>query len=327
MALERRSSDISNDANSLTLRSRNIDVEFRHQEKLQGSREHSKQATPRKRRKIGSETGPDANGGASDPPRNSEHLTVLRPKAGADEESRSPALNGFTASKSSPKEDAIGTREPGKQLDTRYQGSSGAAESGRGVHKRFSSEDPAVDARNPAEGPTDEVESELANVQADVEGGSSDDSGDDGAPKTISAKVKQTLPFMLGSKGPKPKKPKTQNSASVDVGPENSAITTGGNGTTNNDSQLSLPIKDALPMRKRARNADDIASRKVKDIIKDGITYRTVSAEGLRSHTSDLLPAKANPGSLKLKERLLVRKRVQDFHHGRRRKFVLGGRS
>lgn len=317
--------------NVLSLRSRTIDVESRHPE-LSPQSERGKLETLRKRRRIAAESADSMDDAKSNSLREDCLPTVLRPESSADAESRpSPTNVDLPSSASLAENGAIGAVDASNQLDSAQplpicESTSGVAEGRRAVHKRFRSESPESEIGEDPKGTILVGERESANAQPELDDNPDAASDDDGVPETLSTNDKRSLPHAPISKPPKPKKPKLKTSAPEDIKHEKQMsrlISDDGNLTAGGDKFLPLPEPKVTSIAQRKSRANLPASKRAKDITKDGITYRTISSEGLRGETSPWLPAKASPESRKIKERLLLRKRVQEVNIGRRPRFVV----
>jgi hypothetical protein len=320
MVSTRRSNGIVEDANALTLRSRTIDVESRHSN---NSHELAGHETPRKRRKTGAPPVEDAGEKmAGDSPMDEGLLTVLRPKESGGEESQSSPTVPSPASRSFVKEDAVeASTLPGNQSPPE------SLNGGHGVYKRFESEEhDAAAGKDPDFIPL-VTQNDSADAQAKAHNVPRDASDDESAPETFSVNFKQRLPFAAASKEPRSGGVKPRSSAPLNFGRKGSAPTFAAQSDRSDkvrDDELSSPPAEDISTSKRPTKVNRPALKKVKDVTKDGVTYRTVSAEGLRGQTSPWLPAKAITASKELKERLLVRKRVQNVSNGRPSKFATG---
>jgi hypothetical protein len=328
MVSTRRSIDAVEDTNGLSLRSRTVDVDFRHSNNSQGSHDQGELETPRKRRRIGAN--PDDNADDAKVKSRGEEtaVTVLRPKDNADGEpgssQNSPAVPNYATLV---KESAVEINDIGKQLDATSRVSTpGAADVVHSFHKRFQSEDLELNADKDSDLITLVTEDGSPKGQAEAPYTPNYASDDEGAPETFSANVKQSVPFTPAFKEPKSKKPKIKRPGLPDVVPKEPGLTLtsqvgklGGNG----NDQSPFPAAEALSRSKSHQIPDAPTSKRIKDTTKDGIPYRTISRQGLRGQTSAWLPAKVSLESRKRKDRLLVRKRVQEVNIGHRPKFVV----
>ena len=275
-----------------------------------------------------------ANEIESKSPEEETYLSPLRSGADSNEERGSSATDSTVRRSTPPVEgDAIEAIDASKQLDETtlhpmYRSSPAVVEDTCAVHKRFRSEEVESDiGRDPDLAVLATEDESSANAQAEMHNVSNDASDEEGGPEIFSTHAKQSLGFIPAIKAPKSRKPKPRNSAPLALDHEESAsivISRPGSVDVNRDDQASFPAQAALPTSKRRRSAGEAASKRAKDIIRDGITYRTLSNEGLRGQTSPWLPAKASPESRMLKERLLVRKRVQEVNIGPRPRFTTG---
>ena len=327
MVSTRRSRNVVEDSNALTLRSRTIDVESRHRTSTDGSHDNAETETPRKRGKMGSNLNEDADGAKTTSPAGEGLLTVIRPTADADE-STSP-----TAAAPSPgpgsKDDIMEATGPSKRLDTLSKDSadhihSGTVRGTHGIHKRFLSEEPEADMDKDSDHFAVALEDEMENAQAEKSDSAADASDDQGAPETFATNLKQTLPYTLAAKGSKPKKRKLAKSAPEDVDremlppvPNSQPDRPSGSGDS-----ISPPASETVAAPRRPTNTARSASKEAKDVRKDGVIYRTISGKGMRGQMSSWLPTKVSQESRRIKDNLLVRKRVQEVCHGRRVKFV-----
>jgi hypothetical protein len=328
MVSTRSSSDLIEDSDALALRSRRIPVDSRHQKNSDASHEHGGHDIPRKRRK----SGPKPEEGAFDQMKSSQGgvtlFTVMRQEDAHDQTGSSPT----TARPSSlplAEESIADYKERDKALETATQranskGTYVAADSGLGVHKRFQSEEPTSATATQLESTAMASDEESANTEADVTKASMSVNGDESAPETLSTSLKQNLHFPPGSREPKSKRRKVGSARLLGISHRDTASaptrTADLSSSKNNQSSPEVP-KEPLTSKSHV-GVDATISRKVKDIIKNGVTYRPISSQSLRGETSPWLPAKASAESRKLRERLLVRKRVQKVYLGRRRKFV-----
>lgn len=334
MVSTRRSGDAIEDLNALTLRSRTIDVDLRHPNDSHTSHDHGEHVTARKGRKVRKVSDNSANNKKSTPSGEEALHEVLSPNENAGEEPSSSVGSIAVPSSASVVEEgttnvevAISSKQLGTAPPLPVHGSPLVVADGvHGVHKRFRSDDHESVTNTGPVSPDPNAEDDPAKAQVEACIPSENVSDDEGAPEIFRTNVRQSLPFTAAAKARKYKKPKPRTSATLDVDHEDSACTSVSQVKTsngNNDNQLSLTVSKAPTPSKWQLKADRPGSKRVKDITKDGITYRTVSAEALQGQTSPWLPAKASPESRKLKERLLVRKRVQDFNIGPRRKFII----
>lgn len=329
---ERRSSNAIEDPNVLALRSRTIDVALRHSDKSSRSDDHDEQVIPRKRQRTEAKQGAVVDDLESKPTTEKTVLTVLGPKDNTNGETAlSSGDSGVPSSVSLPEGPAPEDTEASKQQEitlelSAHQSPPEVVKASHRAHKHFQSEEPEADTGKESDPAIPTVGDDITTVQSGTQGVPNDVSDDEDAPETFSTNVKQALPFPSIERQLKFKKRRPRNSAPEDVRPQESrsAVTplvSNVGGADNN--QLSTPEAKALTASKRPRNIDAPATKKVKDFVKDGVTYRSVSGEGLRGHTSPWLPAKASTESMTCKERLLVRKRVQKVNIGQRQKFVV----
>ncbi|KAF7505182.1 hypothetical protein GJ744_001172 [Endocarpon pusillum] len=325
------SGDAVEDLNALSLRSRTIDVKSRHPE-LSPHSQHGGFEGLRKGRKTAAESADSMDDAASGSPREDCLPTVLRPEGSAAAESRpSPTNIDLPSSLLLAEKGAIGAVDASKQLDSAQplpicESTSGVAEGPRAVHKRFRSESPDSEIGEDSKGIILAGERESANAQLESDDNPDAASDDDGVPETFSTSYKRSLPHAPTSKPPKSKKPKLKTTAPEEIKhekPMSSLISLNGNLKAGSDKRLPFTEPKVTSVAQRESRANRPASKKAKDITKDGITYRMISSEGLRGETSPWLPAKASPESQKIKERLLVRKRVQEVNIGRRPRFVV----
>jgi hypothetical protein len=331
MVSTRRSGGVVEDINGLSLRSRTIDVESRHQNSANAPHEKGGSGTPRKRRKIAAKLDEDADDAKTNSPGDDRLVAVMRPEANAGEEpANSPTAAAASPELGSVEGDVEGTG-PSKQLDAAMFPAAEPipaeiVDEAHRIHKRFRSGEPESDMGNELGSTAVATESTLADAQASVPDSSAGASDDEDAPEMFSTNVKQTLPFTPATKEPKLKKRKPAKSALKDVDYEESPSAStsqpeklSGDG----DDPMPLPVSDVLPPPKKlTKGAATPSLKRKKDIMKDGVIYRTVSSEGMRGQTSPWLPAKASQESRRIKDRLLVRKRVQEVNHGRCVKFV-----
>jgi hypothetical protein len=328
MVSTRSSSDLIEDSDALALRSRRIPVNSRRRKNSDASHEHGGHDIPRKRRK----SGPKPEGGACDQTKGSQGgitlLTVMRQEDAHDQTGSSPT----TARPSSlplAEESIADYKERDKALETARQranskGTYVAADSGLEVHKHSQSEEPTSATATHLESTAMASGEESTNTEADVPEASTSVSDDEGAPETLSTSLKQNLPFTPGSREPKSKRRKVGSARLLGTshGDTASVPTRTADLSSSKNNHLSPAVpKEPLPSKSHVR-VDATTSRNLKDIIKNGVTYRPISSQSLPGETSPWLPAKASAESRKLRERLLVRKRVQKIYLGRRRKFV-----
>jgi hypothetical protein len=328
MVSTRRSIDAVEDTNALSLRSRAVEVDFRRSNNSQGSHDQAEYETPRKRRRIGANPDDSADDAKVKSRGEGTALTVLRPKDNADGEPGSSQNSPVVPSSATlAKESAVEINDIGKQLDAASRVSTpGAADVVHSFHKRFQSEDLELNPDKNSDLIILVSEDISVKGQAEAPYTPNYASDDEGAPEIFRANVKQSLSFTPAFKEPKSKKPKSKRSALPDVVPEEPGLTLtsqvgklGGNG----NDQLPFPAAEALSRSKSHRIPDAPSSKRIKDITKDGITYRTLSRQGLRGQTSAWLPAKGSLESRKRKDKLLKRKRVQEVNISHRPKFVL----
>lgn len=333
MVSTRRSGGAVEDLNVLSLRSRTIDVESRHPE-LSPQSQHIKHETPLKRRKIAAESLKSMDLAKSTSPMEENQATALRLEGSADAESSSPPTDIFLPSSVSLVEDgAMGSADARAQLDPApslpiSENSSEVAKGRRTVHKRFRSESPESETGEDLTATTQAGERESPDVQLELDDDLDAASGDDGVPETLSTTYKRSLPYAPTTKPPKSKKSKLKTSVPEDFEqqkPVSDLMSNNGNLKDGSDKHLPLEQPVVASTSQKKAKLDRPSSKKVRDINKDGITYRTISSKGLRGETSPWLPAKASPESRKIKERLLVRKRVQEVNIGRRPRFVVRG--
>ncbi|ERF68219.1 hypothetical protein EPUS_08656 [Endocarpon pusillum Z07020] len=325
------SGDAVEDLNVLSLRSRTIDVDSRHPE-LSPHFQHGESEALRKQLEIAAESTNSMDDAKSNSPREDCLPTVLRPEGSAGAESRpSPTDIELPSSASLAENGAIGAVDASKQLDSAQplpirESTSGVAEGRRAVHKRFRSESPESEIGEDSKGTILAGERESANAQLELDDNPDAASDDDGVPETLSTNYKQSLPHAPTPKPPKSKKPKLKTAAPEAIKhekPVSSLIPHNGNLKAGSDKRLPFTEPKVTSIAQRKSRSNRPASKRAKDITKDGITYRTISSEGLRGETSPWLPAKASPESRTIKERLLVRKRVQEVNIGRRPRFVV----
>ena len=326
-------SDKIEDSHALTLRPRTLTVDFHGPDYSQGVHDHGGRETPLKRRKMAAILDA-ANEMKSKFPEEEIYLSHLRSEDDANEEHGSSATDSTVRRSTPPVEgDAIEAIDASKQPDETtshsvYRSSPAVVEDTRSIHKRFRSEEVESDiGRDPDLAVSATKDESSADAQAETHNVSNDASDEEGGPEIFSTHAKQSLGFIPAVKAPKSRKPKPRSPAPLALDHEESAsivISRPRSVDVNRDDQASFPAQAALPTSKRRRSAGDPASKRAKDIIRDGITYRTLSNEGLRGQTSPWLPAKASPESRMLKERLLVRKRVQEVNIGPRPRFTTG---
>ncbi len=327
MVSTRASSDIVEDSNALSLRSRTIDVESRHPNNSRKSHGSSEHGTPTKRRRVGAKSDSYGDDTESNIPTEQALPTVLRPKDTADEEPGSS-----TTSTAVPSSVLLVREGDSDQLDappmrSAYRSVSRVAGGGHGVHKRFESQKIRSNFAKDSDLAASDTANGSTNAQVEGHNTSNDASDDEDVPETLRTNARQSIPFTPATKESKSKKARRRNSALQHVVQEESAsplINPVGNLNSNNQNQLSFPGSEALPPRKRKHDAAVPASlKRAKDITKNSVTYRFVSSEDLRGQTSSRLPCKTDTESRRRRERLLVRKRVQEVNIGQRPKFVI----
>jgi hypothetical protein len=203
------------------------------------------------------------------------------------------------------------------------------------VHKRFGSEEPVFMDDEVGDTGLQEDERDDANANRDNDGAVS---SDDEAPEVIGSKsiAKNARPTLKAPKRAKRKgKPSTdikdqiadddertkldEDPFIVDPLPETTS-------TTTRDLAIGVPehlsIGTSTRQPSRKHKLFDKSERTPKDIIKDGVTYRTVSgpqhvALASKRHKVSNLPPKSNSNSWRLKKQILARKRVQHVWGGR----------
>lgn len=333
---ERLSSTVIEDPNVLALRSRIIDIKSRHSDQSRESIDHDEHGTPRKRQRT--ETKPDdvVDGLKSKSATEENVLTVLGPKENTDGETglsyENPAIpSSVFLSEGPAPEDVKASKQQERVSElSAHQDSPVVVDADQRIHKRFQSKEPESNIIGKESDPAIPMaEDGIITAQTKTQEVSNNVSDDEEVPDTFSTNVKQTLLFPQTSKQPRSKRRRPRSPISEDVHPQGSRSTETplesnvGGGGGDDDNQLSIPGAKAIAARKRPRNIDTAAIKKVKDFVKDGVIYRSVSGEGLRGQTTPWLPAKASPESRNCKERLLVRKRVQAVNLGQRRKFVV----
>lgn len=333
MVSTRRSSNVVEDSNALTLRSRTIDVESRHRTRSDGSYDNAETETPRKRRKIRPDLNEDAIDTKTTSAAGDALPTVIRLKADADEGPASP-----TAATANPESGTTGgdmeNTGPSDQLDATSTQSADNTHSGlldrlHGLHKRFLSGEPQENIEEDGNPLAVAMEDEMTNAQAERSDSAADASDDDDGPETFATNLKQTFPHVsLTAKTPKPKKRKLAKPAQENIDRETSppmpATQTQLSGPSSGDAKSTpSPPPEAVAAPPRPTRTAPSAPKKVKDVRKDGVIYRTISSDhGTQGGTSAWLPAKVSQESRRIKENLLVRKRVQNVYHRRPVKFV-----
>ena len=328
MVSTRRSGDFIEDSNALTLRSRTIDIESRHPNSASASHAPGERGTPRKRRKVGGEHDEHANEVKTQSPGQEGPVATAGSRADTGEETPSApvtaAMNSMPVAVGDDVE-ATGSSEHVDRATPPEPGPAGELDGARRIHKRFRSEEPESDMGNELDSTAVVTESKPVNAQASLRDSSTDASDDEGAPETFRTDVEQTLPFPPTAKEPKRKKRKPTKSTPKDADHGGSPPLSSPQAEIPSDAlddQVSLPIPDALPTSRREAKARRSAPKRPKDFKKDGVIYRTVASDGMRGQTSTWLPAKASQESRRIKDGLLVRKRVQEVWHGRRVRFV-----
>ena len=206
------------------------------------------------------------------------------------------------------------------------------------VHKRFGSEEPVFMDGGVADTGLQEDERDDANANRD---NASAVSSEDEAPEVVGSKsiTKDARPILKAPKRAKKKgKPSTdikdwiadgdertrpdEDPFIVDSLPEKASTTT---------RDLAIGVPENLGIRtntgssrqpSKKHKVFDKSGRKPKDIIKDGVTYRTVSDPqsmvlASKRHKVSHLPPKSNSNSWRLKKQIMARKRVQHVWGGR----------
>jgi hypothetical protein len=195
-----------------------------------------------------------------------------------------------------------------------------------------------------------------------AEGGDSDGDSNDDAPEAFGLSEKSSLPFAPGARDHKTRSKRSKRrrigQEDLNLQPEESVLATtaeihlGTSCDRNVEDHASIPTTEAETHHKESKqptaprpsstSSSRMTKSKVaprptkqimKDIHKDGVIYRpTFSVSGgqdLRGQTSSKwLPAKASGQSMRLKQSLLVRKRIQQpgaGGRGRRSRFVTTG--
>jgi hypothetical protein len=314
MVSTRRSSGVVEDGNALTLRSRTIDLESRHAKSSEGSH-HPDDEPPRKRPRVARKLDDGSADPSSNLPDEAGVSMVSRTKDSAEAEPE--ALPNGSAGNTQVLQEREGNVHHVVDLgDPQRQNILRETIDVERTHRRFQSDDPEAKI---ASSLVDE--NGVGKAQLDPEHEISHAGDDEAAPETLSTNVKQFLPFARASRSSKSKRARSSTSNRTQKTPAPAPLSE--SRSSDDGLEHSSPAAEAERPPTTGRRLRVVASpRRTKDIVKDGVVYRTVSSEGLRGHTSPWLPAKASTESRKLKERLLVRKRVQEFYGGRRLKFV-----
>jgi hypothetical protein len=207
------------------------------------------------------------------------------------------------------------------------------------MHKRFGSEEPVLIDNEGASTGLQEDEREAGSANGDEE---DDTSSDDDAPEIVGSKS-VSKDIRLPVKAPRKAKRKAKPSKAINeqatttederAHPENDTLFDDpppGQVSTNT-LDLSLSASDPLSIRtklvsghhpSKKRKLFDESEKKPKDIIKGGVTYRTVSdpqptALASKRHRTSHLPPKSNTNGWRLRKQVLGRKRVQHVWGGR----------
>jgi hypothetical protein len=207
------------------------------------------------------------------------------------------------------------------------------------VHKRFGSEEPVLVDGEAASTELRKDDQEAGSAHGDGDG---DASSDDDAPEIYGSKsaaknVKVPVKALRKAKRKaKPSEPVNQQAAATGIEREPAEedpifVDTLPEQASNNTSDLHPSTPEPLSNRTRRvsteqppkkRKLFDESERKPKDIIKDGVTYRTISdlqpivLESKRHKTSHL-PPKSNANSWRLRKQVSGRNRVQHVWGGR----------
>lgn len=327
MVLARCSSETVQDENALTLRSCGKAEDTHHS----GDSKAAKDLGGQKISTTGRGIGPDdsANDAKINNLGNTVLLTVLRQKDNADEERGSSSTSTAVAS-STPlaQEHGVEAVHSSKQLDAAlaHRDPPQGTDDRCGVHKRFRSEESHQSIGQNSGIAASMTEEFSSNAQTGLQTSPDDTSDDDGAPETISTSVKQKLPFTPASTRPRSKKAKPSGFKPVDGDQEDhaSASTPQAKDIAENEIKLLNPVGKAIAISKRQRStAVAPPSKRIRDVTRNGVTYRTLSDGSAGGQTSPWLPAKASSESKKRREGLLVRRRVQEVSIGRRPKFIV----
>ena len=207
------------------------------------------------------------------------------------------------------------------------------------VHKRFGSEEPELIEEENATTRPQENELEL-----DVENGAGDADGssDDEAPEVVGSKSvakDSKLPLKATKKTKRKAKPKStaseqantieteiaateQDPFFVDLLPTETAQESPGLSLSAPEPSRIQPRSTNSRQPSKRRKLFDESEKKPKDIVKDGVTYRTVSREApgvlaSKRHRASHLPPKSSASNWRLKKQVLGRKRVQHVWGGR----------
>jgi hypothetical protein len=206
------------------------------------------------------------------------------------------------------------------------------------VHKRFGSEEPEPMEEEAATIGLQEDEQSAGRANGEHE----DSSSDDDVPEVVGSKLisKGIRPVVKAPKRTKRKakpSPLVNEQATpadaeagtsegdpffVDSRPELVSNSTPNLPLTTPESQRNQTGTTARHQPPNKRKLFDGRERKPKDIIKDGVTYRTVSepepvVRALKRHGTSHLPSKSNMNSWRLRKQVLGRKRVQHVWGGR----------
>jgi hypothetical protein len=322
-----RSSDSTiEDVNALTLRSRII------KNTPLASHEHAEHATPQSGQRISSALETSIDDERSSSVEEDTRFTVMRSKETTEENSATtPTRTDVSSSTSLVEERRLESTDASKQLEinatpSNFQPSPEVAGIAHGLHKRLEDKDSESDITKVSDSTILVAEDGSMKHQANADNTADDASDDEGAPETFRTNVKPNLPFAPTFREPKTRRPKMKTSMPLDdVQGDPTSISTlqDENVVGDADDQPSSPTSDGLPKSKRHRDISQTTSKRAKDITKDGITYRTISSEDFRGQTSQWLPARANAESRRLKERMLVRRRIQEVNIGQRPKFAI----
>lgn len=207
------------------------------------------------------------------------------------------------------------------------------------VHKRFGSEDPVLANDEDASTTPKREQQEGGSVQRDE---SDDAYSEDDAPEVVGSKS-VSKDVKLPAKAPRKAKRKAKPSRTVEKQPTIAEVERAPVGedlffvdslpehTSNNTPDYSRSKAESLSHMAETTSSHQRSNRrklfhknddKVKDIIKDGVTYRTVfdpppAIRASKEHKASHLPPKSNTNSWRLRKQVLGRKKVQHVWGGR----------
>lgn len=207
------------------------------------------------------------------------------------------------------------------------------------VHKRFGSEDPVPANDEDASAAPQRDAQGGGNLEGDERG---DASSDDDTPEVVGSKS-VSRDVKLPAKAPRKAKRKAKPGRTVEKQPtiveaerapveEDVVIADSPPGQISNhspDFSRSIPrplsnMTEAISGHQRSKQRKLFArnSKKTKDVVKDGVTYRTVfdpppAVRVSKEHKTSHLPPKSNTNSWRLRKQVLGRRKVQHVWGGR----------